>query len=92
MELCSCILATSARCELVADAGLTRQLTCWHRFNIGISSIKLARYHDAGRYILDAIRLQHATASEGFSSPQGAAVKGVTSDVLWQSLRTACMQ
>ncbi len=97
--LYSFIRVTCERCEyrqalpLVLILINTPNHSVVQRFNIGISSIKLARYHEAGRYVLDAIRLQHATASEAYSSSTGSAhVKGVTSDILWQTLRTACMQ
>lgn len=57
------------------------------RFNVGISLVKLARYRQAARYILDAIRLQHADASSNIKS-----MKSVTSDILWNTLGTTCMQ
>lgn len=64
------------------------------RFNLGISYINLTQYDVAAQRILDALRLQHADATEGYASSKGANVstKGVTSEVLWTTLKTACMQ
>lgn len=62
-------------------------------FNLGISYINLAQYPLAAQHILSAIRLQHSDATEAYSSGTiGTSAKGVTSDALWNSLRTACLQ
>lgn len=75
------------RHDRVRRACLTVVLTLPCRFNVGISLVKLARYRQAARYILDAIRLQHADASSNVKS-----MKSVTSDILWNTLGTTCMQ
>lgn len=62
-------------------------------FNLGISYINLAQYPLAAQHILSAIRLQHSDATEAYvSGTVGTSAKGVTSDALWNSLRTACLQ
>lgn len=63
-------------------------------FNLGISYINLAEYSKAAQSLLDALRLQHADATEGYASNQEGrtAPKGVTSEVLWTTLRNACLQ
>ena len=68
------------------------------RFNLGISYINLAQYPLAAQRILDALRLQHADATEGYAGTHSAdvqnktSVKGVTSETLWDTLRNTCMQ
>jgi len=62
-------------------------------FNLGISYINLAQYPLAAQHIISAIRLQHTDATEAYvSGTVGTSAKGVTSDALWNSLRTACLQ
>ena len=64
-----------------------------NRFNMGISYINLSQYALAAQSVLDALRLQQADATEGYASGTvGNAAKGVTSETLWQTLRSACMQ
>ncbi|WWD19889.1 hypothetical protein CI109_104358 [Kwoniella shandongensis] len=61
-------------------------------FNLGISYMNLGQYPLAAQSSLDALRLQHADASEGYLFGEaGGGAKGVTSDALWNSLRGACM-
>ena len=64
------------------------------RFNLGIAHTNLAQYGLAAQNIIDAIRLQQAEATEAYSTADSArpGVKGVTSEILWTSLRNACMQ
>lgn len=64
-----------------------------NRFNMGISYINLSQYSLAAQRILDALRLQQADATEGYASGTvGKAAKGVTSETLWTTLRSACLQ
>ncbi|ORY31600.1 hypothetical protein BCR39DRAFT_571085 [Naematelia encephala] len=64
-------------------------------FNLGISYINLAQYSLAAQSILDALRLQHADASEGYSTSGSRmsvkAARGVGSETLWNTLRSACL-
>ncbi|KAK8853461.1 hypothetical protein IAR55_004168 [Kwoniella newhampshirensis] len=61
-------------------------------FNLGISYLNLGQYPLAAQSALDALRLQHADASEGYLFGEvGSGAKGVTSDALWNSLRGACL-
>ncbi|KAI0000546.1 hypothetical protein BJV77DRAFT_1058106 [Russula vinacea] len=53
------------------------------RFNLGISYITLKRYEEAAQYILDALVLQDC---DGIRDN-----RGVTSNTLWQSLKTCCL-
>ncbi|TCD71584.1 hypothetical protein EIP91_007331 [Steccherinum ochraceum] len=59
------------------------------RFNLGISCINLRRYEEAAQHILDALVLQDSdgVVSTGDSSDEN---RGVTSSVLWESLKTCC--
>ncbi|KAF8499718.1 hypothetical protein F5888DRAFT_1802201 [Russula emetica] len=56
------------------------------RFNLGISCISLKRHEEAAQYILDALVLQD---SDGLPGPRDN--RGVTSDALWQSLKSCCL-
>ncbi|TYJ56585.1 hypothetical protein B9479_002677 [Cryptococcus floricola] len=65
-------------------------------FNLGIAYLNLGQYKPAAQSIVDALRLQHADASEGYSFAQreggmGGGSKGVGSDALWSNLRGACI-
>nr|XP_019043858.1 hypothetical protein I302_07129 [Kwoniella bestiolae CBS 10118]OCF22788.1 hypothetical protein I302_07129 [Kwoniella bestiolae CBS 10118] len=63
-------------------------------FNLAISYINLGQYPLSAQSALDALRIQHSDASEGYSFGQeGSNVKskGVTSDALWNALRSACI-
>ncbi|WWC95110.1 hypothetical protein V866_001962 [Kwoniella sp. B9012] len=63
-------------------------------FNLAISYINLGQYPLSAQSALDALRLQHSDASEGYSFGQeGSKVKskGVTSEALWNALRSACI-
>lgn len=66
------------------------------RFNVGISLIKLQRYRQASRYIIDSIRLQQADAMHSGGSRGGkdgaGGIRSVTSESLWRTLETACTQ
>lgn len=93
-----------------------------YSFNIGIAYVKMSKYAQAGRYVVAALQMQHADASEGLAKAKGESstalgpdgypvtvdsgypfrprqrnalpggVRGLTSDTLWQSLRTVCVQ
>lgn len=56
------------------------------RFNLGISYISLKRYEEAAQYILDALVLQDRDGLPGRRDN-----RGVTSDALWQSLKSCCL-
>ncbi|WVQ71623.1 hypothetical protein IAR50_001163 [Cryptococcus sp. DSM 104548] len=65
-------------------------------FNLGIAYMNLGQYTPAAQSIVDALRLQHADASEGYSFAQreggmGGGSKGVGSDALWNNLRGVCI-
>jgi peroxin-5 len=62
------------------------------RFNLGISHANLGQYPLAAQRILDALHLQHADATEGYVTGKAGSIKGITSDTLWNTLRTACIQ
>ncbi|KDN46232.1 hypothetical protein RSAG8_04459, partial [Rhizoctonia solani AG-8 WAC10335] len=53
------------------------------RYNLGISCINLRRYEEAAQHLVDALVLQE---SEGVNSE-----RGVTSDSLWGTLRSTCL-
>ncbi|KAG8690184.1 hypothetical protein FRC11_013294 [Ceratobasidium sp. 423] len=53
------------------------------RYNLGISCINLRRYEEAAQHLVDALVLQE---SEGMNSE-----RGVTSDSLWDTLRSTCL-
>ncbi|THV02434.1 TPR-like protein [Dendrothele bispora CBS 962.96] len=58
------------------------------RYNLGISCINLRRYEEAATYIFDALMLQDA---DGVRDPAGVnEARGITSSVLWESLKTSC--
>ncbi|KAJ3910324.1 hypothetical protein F5879DRAFT_1013201 [Lentinula edodes] len=60
------------------------------RYNLGISCIQLKRYNEGALHILDALSLQDAEGVhdvEGFNDARG----GITSNALWDSLKTACL-
>ncbi|KAJ4483229.1 hypothetical protein J3R30DRAFT_3447079 [Lentinula aciculospora] len=60
------------------------------RYNLGISCINLKRYNEGAQHILDALSLQDAEGihdSEGLNDARG----GITSNALWDSLKTACL-
>jgi peroxin-5 len=60
------------------------------RYNLGISCINLKRYSEGTQHILDALSLQDAESvhdSEGMNDTRG----GITSNALWDSLKTACL-
>ncbi|PCH43796.1 TPR-like protein [Wolfiporia cocos MD-104 SS10] len=60
------------------------------RYNLGISCINMRRYEEAAHHILDALVLQDGDSVH--ERDGGAADKrGVTSQTLWQSLKTCCM-
>ncbi|WWC72276.1 uncharacterized protein I206_106238 [Kwoniella pini CBS 10737] len=59
-------------------------------FNLGISYVNLGQYPLAAQSALDALRLQHSDLSEGFGQ-ENKRSKGVTSDALWNVLRSACI-
>ncbi|OCF44518.1 hypothetical protein I317_01590 [Kwoniella heveanensis CBS 569] len=62
-------------------------------FNLGISYINLGQYPLGAQSALDALRIQHADASEGYAFGENVSgSKGVTSDALWNTLRGACVQ
>ncbi|KAK7687171.1 hypothetical protein QCA50_009675 [Cerrena zonata] len=59
-------------------------------FNLGISCVNLRRYEQAAQSILDALVLQDsdsAVSATGVSDDK----RGVTSDSLWDALRTCCL-
>ncbi|KAF9075428.1 hypothetical protein BDP27DRAFT_1315002 [Rhodocollybia butyracea] len=60
------------------------------RYNLGISCINLKRYSEGAQNILDALSLQDA---EGVHDAEGLNVArgGITSNALWDSLKTACL-
>jgi len=60
------------------------------RYNLGISCINLKRYNEGAQHILDALSLQDA---EGIHDAAGVndARGGITSNALWDSLKTACL-
>ncbi|WVO12844.1 hypothetical protein L204_100452 [Cryptococcus depauperatus] len=61
------------------------------RFNLGISYMNLGQYPAAAQAIIDALRLQHADASEAYGfETDGKRAKGVTTESLWNNLRSAC--
>ena len=65
------------------------------RFNLGIAYINLGQYDIAAQQITDALRLQLADSTQGYafaSGVKGVTQKGVTSEVLWVTLRNACMR
>ncbi|KAG8747850.1 hypothetical protein FRC10_011296 [Ceratobasidium sp. 414] len=53
------------------------------RYNLGISCVNLRRYDEAAQHLVDALVLQD---SEGVNSD-----RGVTSDSLWDTLRSTCL-
>ncbi|CAE7145998.1 unnamed protein product, partial [Rhizoctonia solani] len=53
------------------------------RYNLGISCINLRRYEEAAQHLVDALVLQE---SEGANSE-----RGVTSNSLWDTLRSTCL-
>ena len=57
-------------------------LNARQRFNLGISYITLQRYEGAAVHIMDALALQE---HDGLGDN-----RGVTSSVLWNSLRNVC--
>ncbi|WVQ94953.1 hypothetical protein IAU59_002043 [Kwoniella sp. CBS 9459] len=61
-------------------------------FNLGISYINLGQYLLGAQSALDALRIQHADASEGYAFGENVSgSKGVTSDALWNTLKGACV-
>jgi len=56
------------------------------RFNLGISCINLKRYEEAAQHILDALVLQ---GGDGLRASEDD--RGVTPNVLWDSLKTCCL-
>ncbi|WVQ78111.1 hypothetical protein IAT38_000192 [Cryptococcus sp. DSM 104549] len=61
-------------------------------FNLGIAYMNLGQYSMAAQSSLDALRIQHADASEAYAFGEaGGGAKGVTSDALWNCLRSACL-
>jgi hypothetical protein len=52
-------------------------------YRFGFQSSGIQRHEEAGRHILDALTLQN---SDVVGDPRG----GVTSDALWNSLKSAC--
>ncbi|EIN11880.1 hypothetical protein PUNSTDRAFT_63530 [Punctularia strigosozonata HHB-11173 SS5] len=59
------------------------------RYNVGIALINLRRYEEAAQHFLDALALQE---SESVRDANGVDDKrGVTSDSLWDSLKTSCI-
>ncbi|KAF5370608.1 hypothetical protein D9758_001919 [Tetrapyrgos nigripes] len=58
------------------------------RYNLGISCINLRRYEEAAQHIYDALLLQDADVVR---DPGGVnEARGITSSVLWESLKTSC--
>ncbi|KAI9456511.1 hypothetical protein BJY52DRAFT_1204739 [Lactarius psammicola] len=57
------------------------------RFNLGISCINLKRYEEAAQHILDALVLQESDGLRGLEDKHD-----VTSNALWDSLKTCCLQ
>ncbi|KAG8732517.1 hypothetical protein FRC12_019245, partial [Ceratobasidium sp. 428] len=53
------------------------------RYNLGIACVNLRRYDEAAQHLVDALVLQD---SEGINSD-----RGVTSDSLWDTLRSTCL-
>ncbi|KAG9097590.1 hypothetical protein FRC06_007384 [Ceratobasidium sp. 370] len=53
------------------------------RYNLGIACMNLRRYDEAAQHLVDALVLQD---SEGVNSD-----RGVTSDSLWDTLRSTCL-
>ncbi|KAG8710832.1 hypothetical protein FRC08_016663 [Ceratobasidium sp. 394] len=53
------------------------------RYNLGISCVNLRRHDEAAQHLVDALVLQD---SEGVNSD-----RGVTSDSLWDTLRSTCL-
>ena len=63
-------------------------------FNLGITYINLSQYPTAAQHILEALRLQHSEATEGYigrHQRSQTSPKGVTSETLWNTLRNACV-
>ncbi|KZS93963.1 TPR-like protein [Sistotremastrum niveocremeum HHB9708] len=60
------------------------------RFNLGISCINLKRYTEAAQYILDALVLQENDTMLT-DMETGSPSRGVTSSVLWDSLKTTSL-
>ncbi|THH32280.1 hypothetical protein EUX98_g1915 [Antrodiella citrinella] len=58
------------------------------RFNLGISCVNLRRYEDAAHHILDALVLQDS--DRVVSAADTSDKRGITSSVLWDSLKTCC--
>lgn len=55
--------------------------------------MNLGQYQAAAQSILDALRFQHSGASEAYAYGQnGGGAKGVTSETLWNNLKSACFQ
>ncbi|KAL7420671.1 hypothetical protein Q5752_004622 [Cryptotrichosporon argae] len=62
-------------------------------FNLGIAHTSLGQHATAAQCVLDALRLQQADASEGYvAGSEDRRTKGVTSESLWSSLRSSCLQ
>jgi len=59
------------------------------RFNLGISCINLRRYEEAAQHILDPLVLQDSDSVQDSSGLNDK--RGVTSSVLWESLKTTCL-
>ncbi|KAK7472698.1 hypothetical protein VKT23_000809 [Stygiomarasmius scandens] len=58
------------------------------RYNLGISCINLRRYEEAAQHIFDALLLQDADGVRDLAGVNEA--RGITSSVLWESLKTSC--
>lgn len=59
---------------------------------MGISYINMSYYNYGAQRILEALRLQQADATEGYAAGTvGGAAKGVTSETLWHTLKSACL-
>jgi len=61
------------------------------RFNLGISCINLRRFEEAAQHVLDALVLQESDGGDTYDGPAGGDKRGVTSGVLWESLKTTCL-
>ncbi|KAI0743482.1 TPR-like protein [Daedaleopsis nitida] len=59
------------------------------RFNLGISCTNLRRYDEAAQHILDALQLQDSDSIRDAAGNEDK--RGVTSDALWDSLKTCCL-
>ena len=86
-----CTRTLSEHCESFEE--FVRQLMS--SFNLSISHFNLTQYSQSAQRVLDALRLQQADVSEGYSFAQRGASsksKGVGDETLWNALHRACLQ